>query len=98
MRVTFERSGGFAGLMLTTSIESAALSEGEAMRLRQLVESANFFQLPAEIPSSAQPDSFQYEMTVEMDNQQHTVAVGETSVPETLRPLINWCMEKARGN
>jgi hypothetical protein len=98
MRVTFERSGGFAGLMLTTSIESAALSEGEAMQLRQLVESAKFFQLPAEFPLSAQTDRFQYELTVDMDNQHHTVTVGEENVPETLRPLIDWCMEKARGN
>ncbi|MBW4539964.1 MAG: hypothetical protein KME43_12590 [Myxacorys chilensis ATA2-1-KO14] len=98
MRVTFERSGGFAGLIVTTSVDTATLPATETEHLQQLVQSANFFGLPAEIPAAAQPDRFQYEITVEDGNQHHTVRVGEASVPESLRPLLNWCMEKARGS
>lgn len=97
MRVTFERSGGFAGLIVTTSLDTATLPASEADQLQQLVQSANFFGLPAEIPATPQPDRFQYEITIADGKQQHTVRVGETSVPQSLRPLLNWCMEKARG-
>ncbi|NDJ16949.1 protealysin inhibitor emfourin [Myxacorys almedinensis] len=97
MRVTFERSGGFAGLMLTTSLDTATLPPSEANQLRQFVQAANFFQLPTEMSSASQPDRFQYDIAIDDGKRHHAVRVGESSVPESLRPLIDWCMEKVRG-
>lgn len=97
MRMTFERTGGFAGITMTKVFDTNTLPEGEANQLHQLVDAADFFRLPATITSaSPQPDRFVYELTVEDNGKQHTVEVSEQAVPGTLRPLIEWLMAAAR--
>lgn len=91
MRLTWTRSGGVAGWQRTTTVDEARLLPEEAARLRELVEQAGFFQLPAHlVTSQPQPDRFQYELTVEDDTRRHTIHVDEQSLPATLRPLLDW--------
>lgn len=97
MRITFERSGGFAGLTTTKVFDTDTLPGNEANQLRQLVDAADFFRLPANIASKGhQADRFQYELTVEDNGKQHGVSVSEQAVPGTLRPLIDWITAAAR--
>lgn len=97
MRMTFERSGGFAGIIITKAFDSTTLPENEANQLRQLVDAANFFSLPKIIKSQdSQVDRFQYQLTVEDNGKQHTVEVSEQAMPATLKPLIEWLMAAAR--
>jgi hypothetical protein len=96
MRVLFERSGGFAGIPLTLTIDLANLSPDEATQLNRLIEQADFFNLPTTISSAAKPDRFQYRVTIEGGDRHHTVSVGETAAPDTLKPLLNWLVEFAR--
>lgn len=98
MLITFERSGGFAGLITTTTVDTTTLPAAEANQIRNLVKAANFFQLPATIASDNQPDRFQYQLTVQEGTQQHSVTVGESTMPSTLRPLIDCLMAAARQN
>lgn len=99
MRMTIERSGGFAGITMTKVFDTATLPETEAKQLRQLVDAADFFRLPKTITSnSPQPDRFQYQLTGEDNGKQHTVDVSEQAVPGTLRPLLEWLMTAARRN
>lgn len=99
MRMTFERTGGFAGITMTKVLDTTTLPENEAKQLRQLIDAADFFRLPNIIPShSPQPDRFQYQLTVEDDGKQHSVEVGEQAIPGTLRPLIDWLMMAARSH
>ncbi len=95
MRVSLERSGGFAGLSKTTTVETDNLSPSEASQLPRLLEAANFYNLPEQITASpTQPDRFQYTVTVEDEDQIHTVTVSEAALPGTLRPLIEWLKSK----
>jgi len=96
MHVSFERSGGFAGIPMSLSMDSATLACNDAAHLRQLVDNADFFNLPETIPTPAQPDRFQYKITVQEHDRSHTVTVGESGVPTTLKPLVNWLMESVR--
>ncbi len=97
MRISFERSGGFAGINLVKVFDSANLSENDINQLRRLVEAGDFFRLPKTITAKTpQPDRFQYILTVEDNNKKHTVEVGEQSMPGTLRPLIEWLMVASR--
>ncbi len=95
MHILFERSGGFAGMTVTLTVDTATLSTDAAAQLRNWVAAADFFRLPA-LPTSTQADRFQYRVTIEEDNQKHTVTVGEAGVPDTLRPLLEWLMEATR--
>ena len=95
MRISFERTGGFAGISRTTSVDTANLPTHEANELPQLLEAANFYNLPANITAPpTQPDRFQYTLTVEDKDQTHTVTVSEAALPGTLRPVIEWLKNK----
>ena len=97
MRISFERSGGFAGITMKTAVDEKDLAPGEAQQFRQLVEEADFFNSPGKITSrSPQPDRFQYELRLEEKGRQHTVTMSEEAMPAKLKPLVNWLMGKAR--
>ncbi len=91
MRIDFIRTGGFAGIQLTTSVETTQLPPDQATTLHKLVDEANFFQQPASImPDKPAPDRFQYELTVASAEQTHTVVCGDPAIPSDMRPLLNY--------
>ena len=96
MQITLERSGGFTGIPLTVKVDTAALSPDQVTQLRHLVDATDFFHLPATLSAPAQPDRFEYVVTLQEGDRKHTITVGEAAVPERLRPLLSWLMATAR--
>ncbi|MBE9007173.1 hypothetical protein IQ259_19400 [Fortiea sp. LEGE XX443] len=91
MRITFERTGGFAGITRKTTVDTTTLPSKEATELPLLVETADLFQLPTQILSpNPQSDRFQYRLSIEDNGKQHTITVSEAALPGTLKPLIEW--------
>ncbi len=89
MRIQFERTGGFAGMRMATTIDMESLSAGEARELREMVDAAHFFDLPAVIKSPTPgADQFHYKLTVEVEERRHTVETSDAAAPETLQPLF----------
>ncbi len=97
MQITVDRSGGFTGLPLTITVDTADLSPDQAAQLRGLVEAVDFFHLPATTSEPPQPDRFDYEITVQEGDRTHTLTVGEAAIPEPLRPLLTWIMATRRS-
>jgi hypothetical protein len=90
MHIEMERTGGFAGLSLITTVDTETLPEDEAVVLHDAVAAASFYELPAQIASTAPgADRFHYRLTVEDRGRRHTVRAGESALPATLRPLID---------
>lgn len=83
-------------MMMTVSIDTAKLGPKEATQLKSLVEAADFFQLPEAISPANQPDRFQYHLTVDEPKRKHSITVSESSMPGTLKPLVDWLMDAAR--
>lgn len=90
MRITFEQSGGFAGLIRTKTIDTSTLSPPDAQQVQRLIDAADFFRLPDSIEADVQPDRFQYYITVEDGDRHHSVEISETNIPPTIRPLLEW--------
>jgi hypothetical protein len=102
MRVYFERSGGFGGVRLTAALDTdqlqatygatrvqRALSPEEARHLERLVESSDFFALPARTSSAARgADRFQYVITVENAGKEHSVHITDEAAPGALGALL----------
>ena len=98
MRIYFERSGGFAGMLLTTSVDTDALSEEEAIFFQSNVEESRFFDLPERLGTPGMgADRFHYHLGVETQERRHTVDFGETATPEALAPLIERLTALARS-
>jgi hypothetical protein len=98
MLIEFERTGGFSGMRLATIVDTASLARDEAQVLHNLVADAGFFDLPGHIErADTGADRFQYALTVQASGQQHTVEVGESAIPDALRPLIDKLTTLARS-
>ncbi len=98
MKIEFERSGGFTGIRLSTSLDTESLSAEEARKLEKLVEDARFFELPEEpsrLPQGA--DQFFYIVSVEIDGKRHTVQTDDMAAPEPLRPLLRHLAIRTRS-
>ncbi|MBD1821471.1 hypothetical protein H6F51_02940 [Cyanobacteria bacterium FACHB-DQ100] len=96
MRVTLEQSGGFAGLMITKTIDTQNLSPSEAKELEEMVQSSSFFQLTSVMEAFPQPDRFGYVLTVEMDGRTHSIEMSETNMPESVRSIVKWVQARSR--
>jgi hypothetical protein len=97
MRISLERQGGVTGIPIAITIDSSTLPPEQAAQLHRLVSAARFFDLPAHLPASPQPDRFQYRLTIEDNHLRHTVTLSETALSDTLRPLVNWLMAWGRS-
>ena len=98
MQIHFERKGGFTGIPFAITINVDALAEPERQVLHGLIDSADFFKLPAFIRSSKTlPDRFQYIIDVERNDQKHTVSVDETAAPASLMALIQVLASAAKA-
>ena len=98
MRIHLERSGGFAGMLVSTPLDTADLPADEAQALREMIHQAGFFELPENLAAEAGgADRFLYTLMVESEGQQHTVQVGEISAPPELQPLLRKLTMMARG-
>ncbi len=96
MRISLERSGGFANIPLQVSVDTDALPPDQTIQLRQWIETAQFFDLPSDRVTPMQPDRFQYQITVEEGDRQHSITVSESAMPDHLKPLVQWFTTYAR--
>ncbi len=97
MRISFERTGGFAALTLKATLDSEALQPSQFRRLQTLLEQSHFFDLPLKLEGPVErPDRFHYRLTVENNNCVHTVQASEDAVPTEMRPLLDWLTAAAR--
>lgn len=89
MQVQFQRSGGFAGLLLSANINTDTLPPDEAQQLINEMNSAHFFDLPTQIsgkPGAA--DTFQYVITVQQGGATHTVQADDSALPDNVVPFV----------
>jgi len=97
MRISFERSSGFLGRKVNFSVDLDKLPHDQAEILKELLEKADFFNLPENLISKPAPDEFTYLITVETTRIRHSVRCSDTSVPDPLRPLLDDLSGRARS-
>jgi emfourin len=97
MRITFERTGGFMGRKVSLNIDLNDLPPDQSATLRRLLDEANFLAIE-ETATAASPvrDGFQYLISVETKNVQHTVHMAEATIPTSVRPLVDELLKLAR--
>ncbi len=95
MCVVLSRTGGFGGLGQTATVDDAALPSAERDELRSLVERADLWSLPPEVPApSPAPDRFRYRITAEDGERRREVRVREEALPDSLRDLVRWLEDR----
>jgi hypothetical protein len=96
-RIIFERTGGFAGIRLSANVELSDLPQDQAHEILQWLDDMDFAKLPEQIMGKkAIPDGFSYSITIEYEEQQHTVITADASVPDKMQPLLDLLNQIAR--
>ena len=76
------------GREMTMNFDLNEMPGSVARRLDNLLTSSNFFEVPVVSDLITSPDEYEYDITVVAGNSIHTIHVSDTSMPESLRPLV----------
>jgi Emfourin len=94
--INFKRTGGAMGKEMTMDVDLNSLPASEAQRLHNMLNESKFFEVPIVNDLRAGPDEYEYVITVVAGNSIHTVHVSDTSMPHSLRPLVEELAELAK--
>ena len=103
MQIKFTQQGGvgyFPGLSKPVTIEVDSLELGEAEELKRLVESAHFFQLPANhgtLPPPGAADYQHYTITIEEGARSHSVRVSFPVKDEAIQNLVSAVQKQVKA-
>jgi hypothetical protein len=91
MRVVLHQEGGFAGLIRPPLVvDSTQLAPGQQGELDRLIVECDFFHLPADglTPPQGAADYMTYTLTVEREQQTHSIRVTDPVTDAALAALI----------
>ena len=86
--INYKRTGGAMGGEITMDFDLSGMPASESQRLHNLLDESHFFEIPVVNNLMARPDEYEYTITVVAGNSIHTVRASDSSMPKSLRPLI----------
>src|SRR5260370_29790280 len=89
MKIRFDQSGGYAGLIKGCEIDTAALPPENARELEQLVK-ASAISASGEFLSDSSRDLHQYEITIEDEASKTSVVFDDENIPQSAKPLLGY--------
>jgi hypothetical protein len=95
--INFKRTGGALGREMTMDFDLGTMPGSVAQRLQGLLTESNFFEVPVVTNLLASPDEYEYIITVIAGNSIHTIHVSDTSMPQSVRPLVEELTELAQA-
>jgi hypothetical protein len=87
--IVFKRCGGFVGTGMRFQLSLDQLPATDANSLLRLIEQAEFFNIPENLIVKFNPEEYQYTITVDAGIISHTVRTNDTTMPASLRPLVD---------
>ena len=87
--ITFKRSGGFVGKGMKYELDLSQVPQADAHSFIRLIQQAGFFSIPENLIVKFNPEEYQYMITVDAGIICHTVRTNDTTMPASLRPLVD---------
>jgi hypothetical protein len=84
------------GKELTMDFDLNNMPASEAQRLHNMLNESKFFEIPVVEDLRASPDEYEYVITVVAGNSIHTIHLSDTSMPQSVRPLVEDLTEIAK--
>ncbi len=91
-RLEFRRTGGFAGLTLSTQVEHG---DPELAQVSGLLTGVDVPALAVSVGSS-EADRFTYQLVLETMETRYELTCGERELPEPLEPVVQLLLDRAR--
>ena len=99
-KIYLERSGGFAGFPISTTVDIHSLPPDEANKIQGMIDNAKGFfgsNISLSPPPRRAADYYKYKVTVQTEEgTQKTIETNDITMPSELRPLINYLKEKVK--
>ncbi|MET9199015.1 protealysin inhibitor emfourin [Gordonia sp. NPDC003585] len=92
VHIEYRRSGGLAGIDMTTAVDSHELSPEYAGVAADLIANES---APADT-STGVPDGYSYELTLTEGSESRVYRWQDPHVPEAVRPLLDALAARAR--
>ena len=96
--ISYKRTGGTMGQEMAIDFDLNEMPANISQRLQNMITESNFFATPVANEALSRPDEFEYTVTIDAGNSMHTVHTTDTSMPESLRPLIEGLTELAKSS
>lgn len=84
------------GRTVSATIDLDDLPDDLAEALEEMLDEADFFELPADLTRPPMPDAFTYNITVNSGVREHSIRVSDATAPDDLRPLLEELNKQAR--
>lgn len=84
------------GRKVSLTLDLESLPPPQAETLSGLLVACDFFALPSSSPTPPIPDEFIYFISVMTNTNEHTIETSDTSMGESLRPLVEELERLAR--
>ncbi len=96
MKINIERSGGFAGLNNTFSADESELASSQVDQIKALLKNSKSFDpTSSPLPKKGAADYFTYKITIQDDDQTHTVNTTDVTMPPELRTIVDLVLKKS---
>ena len=95
LRVSFEQSGGFAGLLKGCVLDADELPADESAELRRLVASSGL-ETSSEGTSRGTRDRRQLAITIDRGGERVEIVCDDGCTPEEARPLVAFLAARAK--
>ena len=82
MKITFDRSGGFANIVLHRAVDTATLPHAEAAEIERLAEEAR----KSPVSSAPMPDAYSYVVTI--DGVRHKMTEASDAWQKLIERLL----------
>jgi hypothetical protein len=96
MKITYRRTGGFAPIPVSCSLDTETMPADEAQELVRLVHASGFMKLESRRNSAAR-DVRLHTIKVEHDAAGKDVSFDDVSIPAEVRPLIQFLQARAKN-
>jgi len=94
MRIRFDQTGGYAGLLKGCEIDTSTLPPEKAREVEQLVEASAMSS--GEFLSNSSRDLHQYEISIEDGASKTSIVLDDENIPQSVRPLISFLKKCAK--
>lgn len=98
LKIRYQRSGGFTGLVRGGSVDVAALGPGAAKLVARLVNAAIAAGVKPGKPAKSRgaADMRVHDLVIELDHHTLRWSFDEFSLPEVLRPLVAFMARRSK--
>jgi hypothetical protein len=100
MKIHLERSGGYAGMIMSTNVDTKTLSSNEAKELQNLIEKSHIFELSSDSfqQSSSKTkkgaaDYFTYKITIQNRDREHFAECNDLNIQPNVKRFVDFLVK-----